>query len=270
VFFALGLTAAVDDGAANAGLVLAVADELGLPPTACRAAILRLRRDGQLQSTRLGRSARYRASPALAGAQRRWTEHFRDGPAPWDGTFSGLLYDFPERDRGQRDSFRRAARLVGYGLLRPGLLICADDRWPQLADTYAPARYAGRILELDLRLDPQDARRIARQLWDLDQLAGRYRRIALHTRDLLAASGDRADGDRPSAITQLYLATQPIYDAIADDPALPAELLPANWPAHELGAALTAANETLGPPAAGQVQAIRARLTTPRAQAITR
>jgi DNA-binding transcriptional regulator PaaX len=69
---------------------------------------------------------------------------------------------------------------------------------------------------------------------------------------------------------QLYLATQPIYEAIADDPALPAELLPADWPAHDLGAALTAADETLGPPAERQVQAIRERLTAPVAGAITR
>jgi phenylacetic acid degradation operon negative regulatory protein len=270
VFFALGLTAAVGERAANAGLVLAVADELGLPPTACRAAILRLRRDGQLESTRFGRSARYSASPAVAVAQRRWAEHFRDGPPPWDGRFSGLLYDFPERDRSQRDSFRRAARLAGYGLLRPGLLICPDDRWPQLADSFSPARYAGRILALDLSLDPQDARRIARPLWDLDQLAGRYRQTALSTRDVLAASGRHTGDERSSAITQLYLATQPIYDAIADDPTLPNELLPAGWPAHELGAALSAANQTLGPPAARQVQAISDHLTAEPAPAITR
>jgi phenylacetic acid degradation operon negative regulatory protein len=260
VFFALGLVSSVNDTTANAALVLAVAEELGLPRTACRAVILRLRRDGQLHSRRIGRSARYTVSPPVAAAQLRWTEHFRDGPPAWDGTFAGLLYDFPERHRSRRDRLRRHARLVGYGLLRPGLLISPDDRWPQLADAFSTDQRDGRILRITLTLSRSDTGPIACELWDLDQLAARYRRIARDTRRLLGTPPEGVDTDHPSAIARLYGATRPIYDAVADDPALPGELLPPGWPAPELAAALTDANATLGPAAVEQLSKLEARL----------
>jgi phenylacetic acid degradation operon negative regulatory protein len=230
---------------------------LGLPETAWRAAILRLRRDGQLVSERVGRSARYSPSPAVAAAQRRWGAHFREGPPAWDGTFSGLLYDFPEGDRARRDRLRRLARLSGYGLLRPGVLISPDDRWPQLADSFGADQRAGRILRVGLTLAPQDQHPVARQLWDLDRLADRYRQIIRDTdRELARPVTPRTP--RPSPILRLYATTQPIYESVAHDPALPAQLLPADWPGPRLGAALTAANAALGPEALAQVHALHA------------
>jgi len=260
VFFALGLVSLIDDGTANAGLVLAVANELGLPPTAARAVILRLRNDGQVTSQRIGRSARYTVGSAVAVAQRRWTEHFREGSPPWDGTFAGLLYDFPERDRPRRDRLRRVARIAGYGLLRPGLLISPDDRWHQLAQAFGTDEQAGRILRVGLTLASSKACSIARDLWELDRLAERYREIARTTSRMLANPSGRAGGENSSPIARLYQATQPIYDAVAQDPALPHELLPADWPAHQLGAALARANAILGPSAVEQLHALKTNL----------
>jgi phenylacetic acid degradation operon negative regulatory protein len=258
VFFALGLISSVgQDGAANAGLVLAVAAELGLAETACRAAILRLRRDRQLVSERVGRSARYAASPAVAAAQRRWAEHFQHGPPAWDGTFSGLLYDFPERDRARRDRLRRLARLTGYGLLRPGVLISPDDRWPELAETFGADMRAGRVLRVGLTLCAQDERRVARELWDLDRLANQYRQIVRDTDRELARSAT-SQAARRSPIQRLYATTQPIYEAVTDDPALPSRLLPEDWPGRQLGVALTAANTALGPAALARLNALGA------------
>ena len=258
MFFALGLISALqgeDETSANAPLVLAIAADLGLPETVSRAAILRLRRDGQLASERIGRRARYSASPSVAAAQRRWVEHFQNGPPPWDRTFSGLLYDFPERARARRDRLRRLARLSGYGLLRPGVLISPDDRWPQLADSFAADHRAGRILRVGLTLAPEDERPVARELWHLDRLADRYRQIIRDTdRELARPARCRAGG--PSAVQRLYATTQPIYEAVADDPALPTQLLPADWPGRQLGAALTAANAALGPAALKQLRAL--------------
>ncbi len=57
--------------------------------------------------------------------------------------FAGILHDFPERERARRDAFRRTARLAGYGLLGPGLLICPDDRWAQLAGRLAAEEREG-------------------------------------------------------------------------------------------------------------------------------
>ncbi len=108
----------MEDDGADSALLLRVTSELGLPEAASRAAILRLRRDGMLLSER----ARYSIAPPVAAMQQRWNDYFRAGPPAWNGVFAGLLHDFSEADR-PRDGLRRAAKLAGYGLLRPGLLI---------------------------------------------------------------------------------------------------------------------------------------------------
>jgi DNA-binding transcriptional regulator PaaX len=140
--------------------------------------------------------------------------------------------------------------------LRPGVLISPDDRWPQLADTFAADQQAGRILRVGLTLAAQDERPVARALWHLDQLADRYRQIILDTDRELARS-PTLQRARPSPIQRLYATTQPIYETVAHDPALPAQLLPADWPGHHLGAALTAANRALGPAALEQLHALK-------------
>ncbi len=247
----------VDDGPTDGGLLMRVAADLGLSAPAARAAILRLRREGMLNSERQGRRARYSVTEEVAAAQRRWTEHFQAGAPAWDGAFAGLLHDFPERERGRRDAFRRAARLAGYGLLRPGLLICPDDRWPQLATRFADDERGGRLLRIGLTLVVDDARTVTADLWELDALARRYRQVTEQTRCALRDVDRDAEGNGGApALRRLHAVLRPIYDAIADDPALPAELLPDDWPAHDLGVALAAVFECLGPSALAHVRAL--------------
>jgi DNA-binding transcriptional regulator PaaX len=50
-----------------------------------------------------------------------------------------------------------------------------------------------------------------------------------------------------------------LYEAIADDPGLPAALLPPAWPAGEVGAALGAALRALGPAVSRYIDELRDR-----------
>jgi phenylacetic acid degradation operon negative regulatory protein len=226
---------------------------LGIWP-ASRAAILRLRREGMLLSERDGRRARYSVARPVAAVQQRWNDYFRAGPPAWNGVFAGLLHDFSEADRPRRDGLRRAAKLAGYGLLRPGLLISPDDRWSQLSERFTVDEHAGRILRIGLTLAIKDARKLAAELWQLDALADRYRQIAADTRTRLADALDTASAPGSPALRQLHALSRPIYDAVAQDPALPEPLLPDEWPAEELGAALVAVNQQLGPAAVEHVR----------------
>ncbi|HEU0318399.1 MAG TPA: PaaX family transcriptional regulator C-terminal domain-containing protein, partial [Solirubrobacteraceae bacterium] len=77
-------------------------------------------------------------------------------------------------------------------------------------------------------------------------LAERYRALAARARALTAAgAADPPDG--ADALRALATAVLPVYAAIADDPSLPAELLPPAWPAGEVGAALDGALRAFGP-----------------------
>jgi phenylacetic acid degradation operon negative regulatory protein len=254
IFFALGLLSRVEDSGVDSALLLRVTSELGLPEAACRAAILRMRREGMLLSERDGRRARYSIALPVAAMQQRWNDYFRAGPPAWNGVFAGLLHDFSEADRPRRDALRRAAKLAGYGLLRPGLLISPDDRWSQLSERFAVDEHAGRILRIGLTLAIKDARKLAGELWQLDMLAGRYRQIAADTRTRLADALDTARAPGSAALRQLHALSGPIYDAVTQDPALPKPLLPDEWPAEELGAALVAVNQQLGPAAVEYVR----------------
>jgi len=54
-------------------------------------------------------------------------------------------------------------------------------------------------------------------------------------------------GASPRAFTAFVAATLPIFEVSAADPDLPTELLPADWPSAELGAALGKALRVFGP-----------------------
>lgn len=145
--------------------------------------------------------------------------------------FAGILHDFPERERARRDAFRRTARLAGYGLLRPGLLICPDDRWAQLAGRFAAEERDGRLLRVGLTLAVDDLRRVTADVWQLDAVARHYRQVTERTRRALRGTGGEEEGHTGTpALRQLHEIMGPIYDAIANDPALPAALLPTTGP----------------------------------------
>ncbi|PZS12372.1 MAG: hypothetical protein DLM64_05075 [Solirubrobacterales bacterium] len=257
VFFALGLAAAgASTGAGLPGPVLiSLLSELGLSESAARAAILRLRRNGWLSSHRHGRHTHYAPTTAVLIHQQRVREHFTASGELWDGTFHGLLYEVPERDRAFRDRLRRSARLLGYAPLRAGLLIAPTDRSAQLDALLSNPPPEARLLPARIELHPHDARRLATRIWALEELARDYRDQIEAMRGAIAvAAQDRPAG--PAALRAFAAATQPVYQAVAQDPLLPRELLPNDWPAPQLGAALAATLEKLGPAASAYVDAL--------------
>jgi phenylacetic acid degradation operon negative regulatory protein len=207
--------------------------------------LLRMRREGWLDSERAGREARYRLTPAINSAQARIEAQLHGQRPEWTGSFSGVLYEVPEQARAFRDRLRRTAQLLGYATLRPGLLVATTDRWPELV-SLLPARPAGRqLLRTRLSLSADDSRRVAARIWGLDALAAHYRSVLAESR----AEIDRAQRHPPgaTAFRALAAATLPIFDASAEDPDLPAALLPPGWPGDQMGAVLERAYRAFYP-----------------------
>ncbi len=241
VFFAFGTATAafgaqLPDGALAGSALIRLLAELGLSPGAARSLLLRMRRDGWLDSERRGREARYRLAPAVSSGQARIERQMRGQRPPWEGAFSGILYEIPEQDRPFRDHLRRTAQLLGYATLRPGLLIATTDRWTELSALLPDRPPGGQLLRARIALDAGDSRAVAARLWDLENLAARYRRVMAETGTLTAGVARLVPGSE--AFRAFAAATLPIYATIADDPDLPAELLPADWPGAELSSAL--------------------------------
>lgn len=256
VFFALGLAAVGRDEAAVPGPVLiAVLSDLGLTESAARAAILRLRRYGWLSSERQGRHTYYAPMTMIRARQQSVQDYFTTASPMWDGAFHGLIYEVPERHRAYRDRLRRCARLLGYASLRGGLLIAPTDRFVELQSLLSEPPSDAHLLSARIELAPIDARRLAHRLWALDALAEDYRARIVAVRDAVEHAS-RHPPVGPQALRAFAAATQPVYEAISQDPLLPTELLPNDWPGSELGAALQAALQALGPAAVAYVHTL--------------
>ena len=256
VCFAFGAAAAGQPDAEVTGPVLVrLLADLGLSGPAARSVLLRMRQDGWLLSARAGREARYRLAPAVSSAQARIEAQLRRQRPPWTGSFCGILYEGPERDRAYRDRLRRSALLLGYAMLRPGLLVASSDRWAELAGLL-PARPPGSELRrTQLTFSAADSRQLAARLWNLDTLAARYRGV-LGAATALIDAAERNPPAGPAAFAAFAAATLPIFEVTTDDPDLPSELLPPGWPGGDLGEALGQAFRVFGPQISSYLAAI--------------
>ncbi len=263
ILFALGAARVPPDRPLPGPALIALLGDLGLTEPAARSAILRMRRSGWLVSQRTGRTVSYAPSaPILAGHRRRAGAFAGPGPVG-DGSFHALLVSVPERARAFRDELRRAAHVAGYRTLRAGLLIAPGDHRPELGDLLARVPPDASVVAGRLELDPEDARRVASRLWALADLADRYRAVAAQARAVTASvTADRPEG--ADAFRALAAALLPVYEAVADDPSLPVELLPPAWPAAEVGAALGTALRALGPAVSRHVADLRRDAQTSR------
>jgi phenylacetic acid degradation operon negative regulatory protein len=228
--------------------------DLGLSQAAARSLLLRMRKEGWLESERSGREARYRLAPAIDAAQARIERQLRGHRPEWAGYFNGILYEIPEPARAFRDRLRRTAQLLGYATLRPGLLVATTDRWAELASLLPGHPSGSQVLQIQVRLGEADSRLVAARLWALDALAGQYRLVLAAARERT----DQADQHQPGppAFRAFAAATLPIFEASAADPDLPAELLPADWPGHQLGSALGRAYRAFFPGISGYLAAL--------------
>jgi len=244
VYFAFGAAQVGASGSLAGPTLLRMLADLGLSESAARSLLLRMRHDGLLSATRDGRTARYRLAPAVHAAQARLERQLRGQRPPWTGSFHGVLYEVPEASRAYRDRLRRNAQLLGYAMLRPGLLIATTDRSDELRSLLPDQPSGSHVLWIQVTLEADDSRRVAADLWDLDRLAARYRAV-------VAEAGKRVDRARRPQSDHSFGAfaatTLPLFETAASDPDLPAELLPSNWPGGDVGVAIGRAIEVFGP-----------------------
>ncbi len=206
--------------------------DLGVSPDAARALLSRMCRDGQLAGERHGRAVDYRLAGEFARGFERVREQAMARPLAWPGHFHAVLYHVPEDQRGFRDALRRTALLSGYGILQPGVLICTTDRSAQLTQALAAAPPGGRMWTTTIGMDPVQAAQAASTAWDLPGLAARYHSHAEGLTRGASAQGTGGSGSASGAdALRTYVGTlQPILTDTMREPALPVDLLPADWP----------------------------------------
>lgn len=137
--------------------------------------------------------------------------------AAWDGFWRVVIFDIPENKRKDRDALRRRLIRMGFGRLQDSVYLSYYD-WDE---ALLPATLFLEAKQKHLG----EPKVFAAKVWQLNQLAAAYNRIIdrLTTRFGIKEAKKREEFLRK--IHQLYL------EAVFTDPLLPAELLPADWPA---------------------------------------
>jgi phenylacetic acid degradation operon negative regulatory protein len=222
--------------------------DTGMTGPAARALITRMRADGQVASTRHGRTASYRMVGPFAESFRRIRDAPGRVPVPWTGSFHALLYQVPEQDRPYRDLLRRNALLSGYGLLQPGVLIALTDRTHAFAGILDRRPDGTRIYRTSIAMSTPDAATAAYEAWDLGAVDRLYQGYIATLTEALETVPESPPADAESLRTLARLVQMPLSDSLRD-PELPPELLPAGWPGARLRQLTAEVARRLGPPA---------------------
>ncbi len=232
------------DGTVHGPELYRVATECGIGIETVRSCMRRLVTEGVFVRVGEGRDATFTATPAghsiLDVTQQRHLLAYAQDAAGrgWDRRWRLVSFAIPESQRTARDAFRDHVLSLGGAALQPGLYV-SPHRWE--ADVTAEAARLGITDHVstmstdDLVVQGvSDPRRLAAQLWPLDEVAARYARFIETYRDVPGSlEAMRRRGERltehdflPGA---LHIAIR-FNECFDGDPLLPPELLPKPWP----------------------------------------
>ncbi|MEJ3653083.1 PaaX family transcriptional regulator C-terminal domain-containing protein [Actinomycetes bacterium KLBMP 9759] len=207
--------------------VIDVLGRVGVSEHAARSTLSRMARRGLLDRVRHGRQVYVgltaRSEAILDdGNARIWRTDVSG--AEWDGSWTLLGFSLPESWQRQRHALRARLVWAGFGPLQGGLWIAASA--VDLQALGADLEAADHLKMFSARaLPPTDVEAMVRDAWDLDALAARYTAFLRRW-----GSGDGSLALPDDFARQLVLQADWLH-AIRRDPRLPAQHLPADWPA---------------------------------------
>jgi phenylacetic acid degradation operon negative regulatory protein len=213
--------------AVYSGSVIDVFARLDVSEEAVRSTLARMVKRNLLTRHRQGRKVYFgltsHAVEVLGDGRRRVWETGavnRD----WDGTWTVVGFSLPDSRRSTRHDLRSRLIWNGFGLLQNGLWIAPGKK--DVTDVIASLELGDHVTVLTASaFKPTEAADLVRKAFDIGRIAGRYRAFLTQwdvPRPLPGAPDDLA--------RQLLLHTDWLQ-LVRQDPHLPAEHLPPDWPA---------------------------------------
>ncbi|MEZ0577350.1 PaaX family transcriptional regulator C-terminal domain-containing protein [Nocardioides sp. MH1] len=192
-------------------------EHFGIPASTLRVALTRAVAAGDL----VREHGDYVLGERLVARQRRQDEAVEDAGTAWDGDWEMAVVVVTGRSGAERATLREKLTTARLAELREGV-------WTRPANLGRGPAYAGDPVLATFRARPDDdPGRLARELWDL-------RGWAKDGRDLL---DQLARTSKPAP--RLAVAAH-VVRHLTDDPLLPPELLPRDWPGAALREAYAA------------------------------
>lgn len=200
---------------------------LGVEEKAVRQALARSAAEGWLAGERHGRRTAWRLTPAGERLLTDGTDRIYGFGGPvgdWDGRWLLVLATVPETNRRLRHLLRTRLAWNGLGNLSPGVWVSPHpEREREVRGVLAEIGVEGTSTLFTGRLgDLAEARRVARQAWDLDE-------IELSYEDFLESVNALRPADDPGTFAAHTRLVQAWRRFPFLDPGLPAELLPDDW-----------------------------------------
>ncbi len=198
--------------------LVALAELFGIAGGTMRTALSRMVAAGELEAG----DGRYRLAGRLLERQRSQDIGRRQPAGRWGGAWHTVIAARDQRQLADRRRFRTAMANHRFGELRP-------DIWMRPANLPVPSPAADWIVTTGPTAGI-DAIELRDRLWDVDALRRRGA-VLLATVTRLRAAIDWSD---PAQIPDVFVASAAVVRYLRDDPLLPAELTPADWPATAL------------------------------------
>ncbi|WP_327044613.1 PaaX family transcriptional regulator [Microbispora sp. NBC_01189] len=232
MFSFLGIYALDRRTAIYSGSVIDVFARLGVSEEAVRSTLARMVKRNLLERHRRGRKMYFALTPHAAevledGRRRVWETGAvnRD----WDGTWTMVGFSLPDSRRSTRHDLRSRLVWGGFGLLQSGLWIApgAKDVTEILASLdHASLDMADHVTVLTARaFKPTEAADLVRKAFDIEQIAARYRAFLARWDASLPLP------EAPDDLARQLLLHTDWLQLVRQDPHLPAEHLPGDWPA---------------------------------------
>lgn len=220
------------------GSLIQILGTLGTSEQAVRSTMSRMARKGWLESTRRGRHSIYSLTPKSERLLAEGTQQiFFPQRERWDGHWYLVTYAFSDEMGPARHRLRKRLSWLGFGQLTNGTLVSPRNLRAEVhtvLDELHVQENVNYFRAEDLLLT--DDASLARRCWDLDELAASYQEFIAQyqprfERDRLAE--DQGDGLTPEhAFQQRFWLVHEYRTFPFEDPYLPQELLPADWPGY--------------------------------------
>ena len=195
---------------ATAAEFVRLTDEFGIKETTLRVALTRMVGAGDLVRSDDG----YRLSDRLLGRQRRQDDALHPPIREWDRSWITVVVTAVGTDARTRAALRLGLQHSRFAELREGVWLRPGNLVTELPD-----EVRGRVRVL--RASDDAPAELAATLWDLPAWSKAGHRLL-------------RDMDRAAGIPERFAVAAAMVRHLLTDPVLPADLVPADWPADRL------------------------------------
>lgn len=218
--------------------LISLVTPLGINERLLRTSVFRLVAQDWLQSERHGRRSLYQLSPRGAALTLQASTRIYDGDAAgWNGDWTLVVVPrFGNSSLDRRGELRRQLVWAGFGVIAPGVFALPRNHAGaarEILDELGLAQHALVLGAGDLNEGHGANRLLIRSLisqcWDLEGLAQQYQMFSatfkpmLQAMDVLAPTPEQAFAVRALTLHEWRR-------IVLQDPQLPGEMLPADWP----------------------------------------